>query len=120
MDGSGERELVEGSFPSLSHDQKHVAFIRRGSLYRFEIETMAEKLLLDHEETNRNRRASNPHYHPDGRTIFFDMVNVFLVDLYSIEIDGTKFQEIGKGAGMRRSGSSQRSPGGCFAIKETV
>ena len=101
LDGSGERELVEGSYPSLSPDKKHVAFVREGSLYRLEIETMAEKILLDNEEAELlNRGPGNPQWHPDGRTIFFDMSNVFLVDLYSIEIDGTKFQEIRKGAGV--------------------
>ena len=55
-------------------------------------------------------RASNPHYHPDGRTIFFDMANVFLVDLYSIEIDGTKFQEIRKGAGLPLPGRAWPTP----------
>ena len=101
LDGSGERELVEGSYPSLSPDQKHVAFVRESSLYRLEIETMAEKILLDNEEAELlNRGPGNPQWHPDGRTIFFDMSNVFLVDLYSIEIDGTKFQEIRKGAGV--------------------
>ena len=101
LDGSGERELVEGSYPSLSPDQKHVAFVRESSLYRLEIETMAEKILLDNEEAYLlNRGPGNPQWHPDGRTIFFDMSNVFLVDLYSIEIDGTKFQEIRKGAGV--------------------
>ena len=101
LDGSGERELVEGSYPSLSPDQKHVAFVRESSLYRLEIETMAEKILLGNEDAYLlNRDPGNPHWHPDGRTIFFDMGNVFLVDLYSIEIDGTKFQEIRKGAGV--------------------
>ena len=101
LDGSGERELVEGSYPSLSPDQKHVAFVRESSLYRLEIETMAEKILLDNEEAYLlNRDPGIPQWHPDGRTIFFNMSNVFLVDLYSIEIDGTKFQEIRKGAGL--------------------
>ena len=101
LDGSGERELVEGTCPSLSPDQKHVAFVRESSLYRLEIETMAEKILLDNEEAELlNRGPGNPHWHPDGRTIFFDMTEIFLVDLYSIEIDGTKFQEIRKGAGV--------------------
>ena len=62
---------------------------------------MAEKILLDKEEADLlNRAPGNPHWHPDGRTIFFDMTEIFLVDLYSIEIDGTKFQEIRKGAGL--------------------
>ena len=78
LDGSGERELVEGSYPSLSPDQKHVAFVRESSLYRLEIETMAEKILLDKEEAYLlNRGPGSPQWHPDGRTIFFDMSNVF-------------------------------------------
>ena len=111
LDGSGERELVEGSYPSLSPDQKHVAFVRESSLYRLEIETMAEKILLDKEDAYLlNRGPGNPHWHPDGRTIFFDMSNVFLVDLYSIEIDGTKFQEIRKGAGVPLPGRAWPTP----------
>ena len=114
LDGSGERKLTLGCCPSLSPDQKHVAFIREGNLYRLEIETMGEKLLLGYEEANLGWFVSNPHWHPDGRTIFFEMVSVFLSDLYSIEIDGTKFQEIRKGAGLLpgRAWPSPFSPDG--------
>ena len=97
LDGSGERQLVEGHSPVLSPSQKQVAFVRGGNLYWFDIETMAEKLLLDHRETNSDRPVTGDHmyWHPDVRTIFFDMstrMNVY--NLHSIEIDGTNFREL--------------------------
>ena len=71
LDGSGERELVEGFWPSLSPNQKHVVFVRDG-LMLLDLDTMEEKTLLSGEEANLlfNRGPANPHWHPNGRTIF--------------------------------------------------
>ena len=102
LDGTGEQKLTEGYAPALSQDQRHVAFTRYGNLYLLDLQTMGEMILVEHDPDTINAFAVAPLWHPDGSrtTIFFNMENIFLSDIYAIEKDGTNFRLVVKGGGM--------------------
>ena len=118
LDGSGERKLADGYSPALSPDRKHMVFVRLSDLYLMNLETMKETLLLDTRTINVNRGAKVPRWHPDGRTIFFDFANIaHLIDLYSIETDGTNLRLIMEQASLSfESWPSAFSPDGRYLL----
>lgn len=99
-DGGNERELTKGYGPSLSLDQKQIAFVRQSSLYVLDLGTMEEKLLLHYEDSRLpdpgTRSASEPKWSPNGKTIFFDRISALLSDLYMIGVDGSNPQLVVK------------------------
>ena len=112
LDGSGERKLAEGYSPALSPDRIHLAFGRNWNLYLLDLGTMEEEILVEYDENGLNRGAFFPQWHPNGRTIFFNMANGFLVDLYSIDIDGTNIRSVVEGGGLYYSWPNSFSPDG--------
>ena len=102
LDGSGEQRLTEGYDPALSPDQRYVAFTKKGDLYLLDLQTMNENILVEYDPDTINRFVVAPLWHPDGSrtTIFFNMENVFLSDIYAIEKDGTNFRLVVAGGGM--------------------
>ena len=97
LDGSGEQRLTEGNLPALSPDQRFTVFSKDLDMYLLDLGTMEEKILVEWEG---GRIPSDFFWHPDGGTIFFNMENVFLSDIYAIEKDGTNFRLVVMGGGM--------------------
>ncbi len=99
LDGSGEQRLTEGRRPALSPDQRHVAFSRNKRLYLLDLQTMEEKILVDYDPENP-ASITGLIWHPRGSTTFFNMVSVFLSDIYAVEKAGTNFRLVVGGGGM--------------------
>ncbi len=111
LDGSGERQLAQGYDPALSPDRTRMVYIRLSDLYLMDLETEEETLLLDH-TTIGGRSIQTPRWHPDGRTIFFDFVSVFLIDLWAVEIDGSNPRLLTKQGSLANAWPSPFSPDG--------
>ena len=94
LDGSGERELAVGNSPALSPDQNTVVYVRISDLYLMDLDTEVETLLFDNATYSTNMGAGYPHWHPNGRTIFFDFGSLALENLWAIESDGTNPRRI--------------------------
>ena len=73
---------------------------------------MEEEILVEYDESGLNRGAFFPQWHPSGGSIFFNMANGFLVDLYAIDINGKNFRSIVDGGGLYYSWPSSFSPDG--------
>ncbi len=112
-DGSGARELTEGHSPSLSPDQKQVAF---GGADRFtaglwvmDLESGEKRWLLDSIKFAEMLGESGPssvrqiRWSPDKKLIFFDWVSGFMIDLYVINVDGTNPRLVVKGGSLAAS-----------------
>ena len=95
-----------------------MVFGRLSDLYLMNLETMKETLLLDRTTINVNRGVAVPRWHPDGRRIFFDFANTgFLIDLYSIQMDGTSLRLIMEQASLSfESWPSPFSPDGRYLL----
>ena len=100
LDGSGEQRLTEGRGPALSPNLKYVAFKKNGDLYLLDLETGEEEILVEYDPDVINASIAAPFWHPDGGTIFFNMENLFLVDIYAVEKDGTNFRLVVGGGGL--------------------
>ena len=92
LDGSGEQKLTDGYVPALSPNQRYVAFKKNRDLYLLDLETGEEEILVEYDPDVINASIADPLWHPDGGTIFFNMANLFLVDIYAVERDGTNFR----------------------------
>ena len=100
LDGSGEQRLTDGYVPALSPNQRSVAFKRNRNLYLLDLETEKEVVLVEYNPDVVNASIGLPFWHPDGGTIFFNMENLFLVDIYAVEKDGTNFRLVVGGGGL--------------------
>ena len=100
LDGSEEQKLADGYGPALSPDHRHVTFTRGRNLYLLDLATMVEKILVEYDPDKANRDIEDPIWHPRGSTIFFNMVSLFLFDIYAVERDGTNFRLVVGGGGL--------------------
>ena len=100
-DGSDERVLTNGYDPSLSPDQKYVAFgkaeLPQTGLWIINVESGKEKKIIDSptfaEMIGTSIRAlRQPRWSPDGKTIFFDWAGTTFIDLYVVNADGSNPQ----------------------------
>ena len=92
LDGGEERKLTDGYGAALSPDQRQVAFGRDADLYLLNLETMEEKVIVDHKEYDLNHIVQ-PIWHPNGRLIFFhEPARLFEEIIYSVEIDGSNLK----------------------------
>lgn len=103
LDGTGERKMAVGIFPSISPDNTHLAFtsvekkgetsyLRRIAV--LEIASGEMKVFKDVPSEN----SYYPAWSPDGKRILFTLRRDEVWDLATIAPDGTDFRVIKKGA----------------------
>ena len=89
-----------------------MAYAKRADLYLMDLETEDEALLFDSAAISINVGADYPKWHPNGRTIFFDLGSGFWIDLWAVEEDGTKPRELIEQGSLAPSWPSPFSPDG--------
>jgi TolB protein len=102
LDGTGEKKIADGIFPSISPDGTRVAFTtseKSGTTYVrhiavIEIESGSMKVFKDVPSDN----SYYPSWSPDGKHILFTLRQNEVWDLATIAPDGTDFQIVKKGA----------------------
>ena len=102
LDGTGEKKIADGIFPSISPDGTRVAFTtseKSGTTYVrhiavIEIESGSMKVFKDVPSDN----SYYPSWSPDGKHILFTLRQNEVWDLAAIAPDGTDFQIVKKGA----------------------
>src|ERR1022692_4290413 len=101
LDGTGEKKIADGIFPSISPDGTRVAFTtseKSGTTYVrhiavIEIESGSMKVFKDVPSDN----SYYPSWSPDGKHILFTLRQNEVWDLATIAPDGTDFQIVQKG-----------------------
>ena len=90
-----------------------MVYVRLSDLYLMDLGTKVEMLLLNNAAISENVAAGYPQWHPNGRTIFFDVGSIAtLLDLYSIESDGTNLRLITQQGSLANAWPSPFSPDG--------
>lgn len=102
LDGTGEKKIADGIFPSISADGTRVAFTsvtKTGEAYTRQIAVLdlaTNKVTPCKDVPSDN--AYYPSWSPDGARILFTLRNKDVWDLGLIQADGTGFRVVKKGA----------------------